>query len=340
MASRFASEVAVKQKVKVKEEEENELDTSLNDTELIEEDEEEEEEEETIADFGQNEQEEQRKDTVVIHRQVNHRRRRHRRPYRQRRSSRIVVRQTKFVGGTFILVLGHAQRNLEVTKLIEDMIFSGNVPGNNVKHEVKQEEEEAAKTMANEMLSTAGDVDKAGSGSIDSSGQEQQEQAEQVVKEARELLQTALRDFTSEDMPDTQTLLPAFDNAISSLFTVPVEKQSNEEMTLTFIRLAQFSLQVINFYKLCSQRTLSNYDVASFVVIVGSEMCRVTIKYGLYTRFQKSGGLSGLCTKICSYFSQLKCRATSAVSLPWPKTVTVFGIVIFATSAYAYYKFK
>ena len=212
-------------------------------------------------------------------------------------------------------------------KLIEDKVFSGGIPTEDVKHEVNQEEEEAAKTVANEILSTAGDVDKGCNNS------EQQRQAEQVAKEASKLLQTIARD--SEDIPD----IPAFDDAASSLFEVSVQGQSDQ--VLTFLKLAKFSLAAVHFYKLCRQSTLSDIDNALILLIIGTQMHRVAIQYGLYTWIQQNGGLRGLCTEIRSYCSQLISDATSAISIPWPKTVTVFGIIIFATSAtIVYYKYK
>ena len=244
------------------------------------------------------------------------------------RPVKIVVRQTKYAGAPIILMLGHTQSDPEVLKMIRDILFNGDIPKDQ-RYEVSQKDEEAAQIVG--IKSTAGDID-IHKDCIDS---EQRRKAEEIAKKVDENLQT-LAGYR-EDIPD----IPAFANAVSSLFEVPVANQSNLELVGTFLSLTNFSLTVIQFYNNCRKNNLSKFDIAVIFITIGMQMYQVAIRYGLYTWIQKNGGLWGLSTKIRNYFSQLISNATSAVSLPWPETVTLFGIVIFATSAAVlFYKCK
>lgn len=225
-------------------------------------------------------------------------------------------------------MLGHTQSDPEVLKMIRDILFNGDIPKDQ-RYEVSQKDEEAAQIVG--IKSTAGDID-IHKDCIDS---EQRRKAEEIAKKVDENLQT-LAGYR-EDIPD----IPAFANAVSSLFEVPVANQSNLELVGTFLSLTNFSLTVIQFYNNCRKNNLSKFDIAVIFITIGMQMYQVAIRYGLYTWIQKNGGLWGLSTKIRNYFSQLISNATSAVSLPWPETVTLFGIVIFATSAAVlFYKCK
>ena len=126
------------------------------------------------------------------------------------------------------------------------------------------------------------------------------------------------------DLLDTEALDQAFDDALSTLFTVPVAEQSPQELVMTFIKLALFSMQVIN-----QSRDLYKSKSVVKVAIVGYQMYRIANKHGLSNWIQDNGGLFGLCTKVCDRIRQLTGQLSGNSAVPWLSNI--HAAILFVT---------
>ena len=90
--------------------------------------------------------------------------------------------------------------------------------------------------------------------------EQNEELASQLADTVCEFAVTIGDDFiTAEDMPDTQPLTQAFDNALASLVSVPVAQQDAQQLFITFIKLSLFSIGVIHLCKKCQENASDNH---------------------------------------------------------------------------------
>ena len=136
---------------------------------------------------------------------------------------------------------------------------------------------------------------------------------------------------------DTEALDQAFDNALSALFTVPVAEQSPQELVLTFIKLALFSLQVINL----SRDLYESRNIVK-MVIIGYQMYRIANRYGLSKWVEDNGGVSGLRAKVCDRIRQLTRELSGYSVVPWlsDNAIILFGTLTVFVVSYAYFLYK
>ena len=282
----------------------------------------EEEQEERSPDFEQKEQEKHWHDEVT------------RRP---------VSPKTRNEGAPCIIILadGTLQGSPEVLRMIAEKIekmFVGT-----------HDDEQAAKNIGNELSYTSDKVEGYFRGSSDeSSEQDQQHLADEVIR----FTNTISRDFVIEDLPDTQTLAPLFESALSGLFSVPVADQTPQQLVVTFIKLALFSMSVVRLCKqLQHQESAPLAQIALTVATVGNEMYKIANQRGLYRWIQDNGGWCGLCTRIHNYIVTIgqligrgmsDCDSNNAVSIPWPSnnTVILFGTLTVFVVSFAYFSYK
>jgi len=206
---------------------------------------------------------------------------------------------------------------------------------------IKYEQQQVCKSIGEEL----GKELSSTSGAVAQTLRQREQLASQLAENLCRFATTIGDDFiTAEGMPDTQPLTQEFDNAVSSLFSVPIAKQDPQQLFMTFLNLSLFSIRVID---LCNQLgKASDKQIVLHVMIVGTQMHRVANEHGLYKWLNNNGGWSGLYAKICDYIAQLRNSNTSTESTDtdsiWPSwnAIILFGSVTTFALLYSYFKYK
>ena len=160
-----------------------------------------------------------------------------------------------------------------------------------------------------------------------------------------------MTEFTGVTL-DNEALTARFDNALTNLFQVPVAEQSPAQLVVTFVKMALFSMMLIN---LCKKQwdDPSISGIASTVMLVGTALYKIADKHGLNTWLQNNGGWCGLCSKVHDFIVQLTLGGQTsdsdtttdgqnALSIPWPSnnTIILFGALTVFVGMYTYYKYR